>query len=125
MSKNILLISLVSILFLVGAVWWLAGGTFGSKAAFDPQKIVFFYGSTCPHCQEAEKWFEEQKISEKIAFERKEISSPIVQAELQQAVEYCKFDDSQGIGVPFLFAEGKCYMGTPDVESYFKQKLSL
>lgn len=125
MSKNILLISLVSILMIVAAVWWLSGGQTSGKVALDPAKIIFFYSTTCTHCQETEKWFEEQKITEKIQFEKKEISTPVVQAELQQAVDYCKFDAAQGIGVPFLFAEGKCYMGSPDVEGFFKQKLGL
>lgn len=125
MSRNVLLISLILILWLIGAVWWLSGGQTSGKAAFDPTKIVFFYSTTCTHCQATEAWFEEQKISEKIQFDRKEISTPAVQAELQQATDYCKFDTSQGVGVPFLFAEGKCYMGSPDVEGYFKQKLEL
>jgi glutaredoxin len=125
MPKHILLISLVSILLLIGAAWWLSGGKVGSASTFNPNRIIFFYGANCPHCQETEKWFEEQKVADKIAFERKEVSTPAVQVELQQAVKYCQFDDSQGIGVPFLFAEGKCYMGTPDVEGFFKQKLGL
>lgn len=125
MSKNILLVSLGSILLLVGAVWWLSGGQTGGKPAIDPTKIVFFYSTSCVHCQETEKWFEEQKVNEKLQFDRKEISTPVVQAELQQAVDYCKFDATQGIGVPFLFAEGKCYMGSPDVQGFFKQKLGL
>ncbi len=123
-SQRFLLISLVVILTIVGGIaWWIQN--FEQQFSFGGAKTIFFYSVNCFDCQATEKWFEEHKVTEKMQFERKEISSPVVQAELQQAVTYCKLEANQGIGVPFLFAEGKCYLGAPQIEGYFQQKLNL
>lgn len=120
MNKAVLAIVVVSIVLLVGAVW-----SMSRQPSLDTTGITLFYSTTCTHCKQIEEFVKTNKIDEKVTIARKEISVPANMAALNQAVAFCKFDASQGIGVPFLLAEGKCYMGGPDVEGYFRQKAGL
>ncbi len=120
MNKAALVIVAISVL-LMGAVIW----NLSRKPTLDTSGVTLFFSTTCTHCKEVEAYISEKKIDEKVQIARKEISIPENTASLNQAVEYCKIDTTQGIGVPFLFAEGKCYIGSPDVKGYFDQKLGL
>lgn len=88
-------------------------------------EIIFYYGAECPHCKDVEKFFEDNKISEKLSFGMKEVWHDQANAEeMTSKAASCGLQEKE-IGVPFLFAEGKCYVGTPDVEAYFSDKLGL
>jgi len=88
-------------------------------------KIIFYYGITCPHCKEVEEWMEKNKIEEKIKIEKKEVyQDQKNSAELNLVAKSCGLD-SASIGVPFLLADGKCYMGTPDVKKVLKNKSNI
>lgn len=120
MQKAVLAIVAVSLILLVGAVW-----SMSRKPTLDTSGVTLFYSTTCVHCKQVEEFVKSNKVDEKVSIVRKEISVPANMAALNQAVEFCKVDATQGIGVPFLLAEGKCYMGGPDVEGYFRQKLGM
>jgi glutaredoxin len=87
---------------------------------------IFFYGNTCPHCADVERWMEENKIEEKIEIVKKEVYDNKTNAEeLVKSAKSCGLDTS-AIGVPFLYTpEGKCLIGTPDIENYLKAKAGL
>jgi len=87
---------------------------------------IFFYGNTCPHCDDVEDWMEENKIEEKIEIVKKEVYDNNPNAlELSKAAESCGMDISS-IGVPFLYTpEGKCLIGTPDIVSYLSNKAGM
>lgn len=120
MQKSVLAIVVVSVILLVGAVW-----SMSRKPALDTSGVTLFYSTTCVHCKQVEEFIKENKVDETVTITRKEISVPVNMAGLNQAVEFCQVDATQGVGVPFLLAEGKCYMGGPDVEGYFRQKVGL
>ncbi len=85
-------------------------------------KIVFYYGNTCPHCAEVEEWMKKEKIEEKIKIEKKEVYQNQANAqELTLVAQSCGLDPN-AIGVPFLYANGRCYIGTPEVERILKEK---
>jgi glutaredoxin len=87
-------------------------------------KIVFYYGITCPHCKDVEEWMEKNKIEEKIKVEKKEVYENKKNSdELSLVAKSCNLDPT-AIGVPFLWADGKCYIGTPDVERVLGDKLN-
>lgn len=87
--------------------------------------ITFFYGDTCPHCAEVESWIKENKIEEKIKIVKKEVYDNKQNAqELEKAATSCGLP-TDSIGVPFLYAEGKCFIGTPDVINYLSQKAGI
>ncbi|NTW13521.1 MAG: hypothetical protein HGA31_00630 [Candidatus Moranbacteria bacterium] len=87
--------------------------------------IVFYYGVECPHCKDVEKFLDDNKASEKMSFSKKEVwHDQANSAEMAAKAKSCGLQEKE-IGVPFLYAEGKCYVGTPDVEAYFIDKLGL
>ncbi len=86
---------------------------------------IFYFGATCPHCKDVEKWFEENKIEEKIKFTKKEVWNDRQNAaELGKVAASCNLDVNN-IGVPFLYADQKCLIGTPDIIKYFSEKLGI
>jgi glutaredoxin len=84
--------------------------------------LTLFYGNACPHCADLEKWMQENKIEEKIKIIKKEVYDNQQNAqELTQAAKKCGLT-TNSIGVPFLFAEGRCLIGTSDIISFLSQK---
>jgi len=90
-----------------------------------PNQIVFYYGITCPHCQEVERWMKEKKIEEKIKVIKKEVyQNQANQQELSYVAQKCNLNPSM-IGVPFLYTDGQCFIGTPDVEKKLAEKAGI
>jgi glutaredoxin len=86
---------------------------------------VFFYGNTCPHCADVEAWMKESRIEEKISITKKEVYDNQQNAqELTKAAQSCGLP-TNNIGVPFLYTEGKCLVGTPDIINYLSEKAGL
>lgn len=87
---------------------------------------IFYYGITCPHCQQVEKWMKDNKIEEKTKIIKKEVYNNRENSlELEKVAKTCGLSTSS-IGVPFLFTpEGKCLMGTVDVINYLKKITKL
>jgi glutaredoxin len=95
------------------------------KPTINDKSPIFFYGNTCPHCEDVEEWIEDNKIEEKIDIIKKEVYDNRENAqELSLAAQNCGLN-TNSIGVPFLYAENKCYVGTPDIVSYLSQKARL
>ncbi|MCR4329051.1 MAG: thioredoxin [Candidatus Roizmanbacteria bacterium] len=98
-----------------------------SPIALSPtnQAPIFFYGETCPHCKDVEEWMKENKVEKKISIVKKEVYENRDNAqELTQVAGKCNLP-TDTIGVPFLYAEGKCFVGSPDVISYFSSKMEI
>ena len=86
---------------------------------------IFFYGNTCPHCAEVETWMKENNIEDKISIVKKEVyDNQQNAAEMTDAAKSCGLP-TDTIGVPFLYAEGKCLIGSPDVIRYLSEKAGL
>jgi len=87
--------------------------------------ITFFYGNTCPHCADVEAWMKENNIEEKVPLTKKEVYDNTANSvELTKVAEGCGLP-IDSIGVPFLFAEGKCFVGSPDVIAYLTKKAGM
>jgi glutaredoxin len=109
---------LAGIIILIAGLWY---WTKPDKATEITSNIILFYGRECPHCQDVEKFIAENKIAEKIQFDRLEVfHNSQNQAIMAEKAKECGIKDSE-IGVPFLFeaVEKKCLMGTPDIENFF------
>lgn len=86
---------------------------------------IFYFGNTCPHCEDVEEWFNANQVESKISFVKKEVYDDRNNAaELKKVAASCGLDTAS-IGVPFLFAEGQCLIGAPDIIEYFAQKLNI
>ncbi len=97
-----------------------------NNSSFSASDITYYYGNTCPHCKEVADWISENKIDEKLKIVKKEVYDNISNAaELKLAAQKCGLD-TNSIGVPFLYSpEGKCFIGTPDVIAFLKDKAGL
>jgi glutaredoxin len=90
-----------------------------------PNVPIYFYSDVCPHCAETEKWMEENNIEQKIKLIKKEVHDNQQNAqELTKAAISCNIK-TDAIGVPFLYAEKKCYLGSPNIEAYLAQKAGI
>ena len=105
-------------------------GVFLVSRSFNTQKLnpnetILFYGVTCPHCKEVEDFIAKNDITAKINFTQKEVYENSNNARLMaQVAKSCKVSVNN-LGVPLLYAEGKCYEGAPEVLGYFTKKAGI
>jgi len=137
-EKKIYIAAVVAIFLVVGVVVWgmnqpeksnaPAIEKFGpAQSAGQPDQageIVYYYRSDCSHCAELSKFIDDNKIADKVAFVKKEIHDQANSAEMQKRANECGIPESQ-LGVPFIYGKGKCYIGTPQAEDFFKQAAGM
>ena len=83
-----------------------------------PAKI-FFYGSTCPHCQKVEEFMNQNGTRSKLSFQELEVYNDKANAQrLIQTARKCGLDTLNGVGVPLFYADGKCLVGDVDIINY-------
>jgi glutaredoxin len=124
MEKNkLFIVGGVSILVIAGFVFW--GAKQPSTGIAPTGQIIYYYGETCPHCQNVSKFLDENKVAEKVSFSKKEVySNKDNAAELQSRAKECGIN-SGSIGIPFVYAQGKCFVGEPDVMDFFKKEAGI
>lgn len=127
------IITLIVVVLIAGLLSLVVIGSNNKEKKVAEQKIedlknaepIFYYGNTCPHCEIVEEWFVANNVEEKMAFSKKEVyDNRVNAAELTKVAVACGLD-ANNIGVPFLYAEGKCLIGSPDIIEYFAQKLNI
>lgn len=92
-----------------------------NKQSAEP-KMMLFYSSFCPHCQIVEQYIKDNNVKAKYQFQELEISGDKNNAALLVATaKSCKFDTSQGLGVPFFFDGQNCLMGDENIINFFKK----
>ncbi|MEA3323015.1 MAG: hypothetical protein U9Q12_02225 [Patescibacteria group bacterium] len=111
---------------LIGGVGWLAiQAPTEEKVAVDENRIILFYGDGCPHCEDVDEYITQNDIKNKVDFVELEVwNNTDNSAIMKELAQKCGLDTNK-IGVPFLVADGGCYMGGPDVQDIFKQKAGL
>ena len=88
-------------------------------------EITYYYSFTCGHCKDVNEFLEKNDIASKVDFVKKEISKSVENSKgLSEAAQKCGMNPGN-IGVPFLFADGKCYMGGPNVRGFFSKAAGL
>lgn len=128
MDKKAILAVVIAVACVAGFAFWNSkraddsGSASGGSA---PSGIVFYYGAECPHCKDVEAFLDENKVADKVNFTKKEVwHDQTNAAEMAEAVKACGLSGDK-VGVPFLYADGKCHVGTPDVEGYFRTAAGL
>ncbi len=126
MNKKIIMV-IIGILILVIGLWFWDSVQEAKNATATAilTDINFFYGQECSHCQEVEKFLTENKIADTVKFDMVEVWHNNANAKiLSQKAQGCGIAPDE-VGVPFLFAKGKCYIGTMEVENFFKQAAKI
>ncbi|HFC76619.1 MAG TPA: hypothetical protein ENJ27_00070 [Candidatus Moranbacteria bacterium] len=92
----------------------------------DPNSdVIYYYGKECPHCEKVAEFLDKNDIYNKVDFAKKEVwHNKSNGKELMSAAQKCGIDP-KNVGVPFLFADGKCFIGDADVIAYFKEKAGI
>jgi glutaredoxin len=127
MKKIALVLIFFGVFLILGIGLFLREKKFPIKNNQIPEKIVFFYGIGCPHCQKVEEFIKENKIKEKISFEEKEVYLNKENAKLlTEMAKKCGINENE-IGVPFLWdgEKEKCIIGDEPIIEFFKEKLNL
>jgi hypothetical protein len=126
MNKNLISIIIGIVLVTAGIfVWsWQSGKTPNPSPAI-PEGIILFYGDGCPHCKNVDDFIAQNKIEDKVQFQRLEVwYNQDNQNILGQVVRKCNIKDDQ-VGVPFLWDGSKCYIGEDETVNFFKQKAGI
>lgn len=127
------IITLLVIVFIAGLLSLIVIGSNNKDQKVAEQKIeelknadpILYYGNTCPHCEIVEEWLVTNDVEAQMTFTRKEVyDNRENAAELTKVAVSCGLD-ANTIGVPFLYAEGQCSIGSPDIINYFAQKLNI
>lgn len=122
-EKKTVTILLGTIAVISGLVYWGLQGE--AQPTDDPNAIVYYYGEGCPHCKVVNDFLVENNIAEKVSFEKKEVWDNKVNAsEMGRRAKVCDIKP-EGMGVPFVYAAGKCFIGEPDVKKFFSDKANL
>lgn len=127
MTKQI--VALVAIiLFLFGTLFLVYLLTSRSPAStpstvkLPPKAFIYFHGLTCPNCQELNEWIKQNKIDQKVKYQKLEVYyNKDNAALLEQAAAVCNLPANQ-IGVPFVYVRGKCYIGLPQAKKILQEK---
>lgn len=127
MTNNKYIWAGVGVLVLIGFfVWWgLRQPKEEGGMSAQSVDIVYYYGEECPHCKTVQKFLQDNAISEKVPYVKKEVWHDKANAkELEGRAGECGITP-QGMGVPFLWAKGQCFVGDEDVIGYFKKEAGL
>jgi len=124
--KKIIIIGVILAAVLILVIFGIAQTRNPAKpSAQQTNEIILYYGNTCPHCKEVEDYITKNNIRSKINLVEKEVFQNQGNAdELGETAKKCGLQ-TDSVGVPFLSAEGKCIIGTPDVISYLSQKAGI
>lgn len=125
MDKKIVSGIVIVALSIIGIIVW---GMTSNKAAApvaDVSGTVYYFGAECPHCKKINEFLEENKIAEKVTFLKKEVWHSTENAkEMAQAATQCNIA-KENVGVPFVFDNGTCFIGEPDVRKFFSEKAGM
>jgi glutaredoxin len=123
LEKKTIFILLGVLVAVLALVFW--GLQTEKSPANDPNATVYYYGEGCPHCKVIDEFLIKYNIADKVSFEKKEVWNNKMNAnEMQRRARACNIQP-EGMGVPFVYAAGKCFVGEPDVKKFFAEKANI
>lgn len=94
-----------------------------NTTGIEQTSIILYYGTGCPHCQKVEQYLKDNKVSDKISFQSKEVYSNEANSnEMNDKATNCGLK-TENVGVPFLWDGSNCIMGDQKVIEFFKKKI--
>ena len=125
--KNNLLTGLIIVIIIFGFYKITSKKPASLEVIQDNSDLILFFGDTCPHCKDVEKFISENKIDQKIKISQREVySNKSNSALFAKTVQGICSDQltPDGLPVPFLIdtKDKKCFVGTSPIEEYLTQK---
>jgi len=122
-KKTFIVLSIILIIIAIGAFWLYKVNNKPIAEKISDSPITLYYRNDCPHCQNVEKFIEENNVEQKVAFSKKEVGLNKKNADelLEKAKQFnLKLD---AVGVPFLWDGQKAILGDQDIINFFKDKI--
>jgi hypothetical protein len=85
---------------------------------------LYFYETTCPNCKVISDFMTQTEIEKKLTLEKIEVSTSANSKKLLAIAQKCNIQTSS-LGVPLLYADGKCYEGRDEVIGYLSEKAGI
>lgn len=86
--------------------------------------IVFYFKDDCLGCENVKKYLEENDTRSKIGFEKKNVNkNKNDEEQMFEDAMYCNID-VDSFELPFLWANGKCYVGEGKITEFFERKIN-
>ncbi|MDD3285675.1 MAG: hypothetical protein PHG95_03530 [Patescibacteria group bacterium] len=124
MNKNKSALSAVIVLLVliaVASIFIFKRQSENNQVPADNNGMILFYSLSCPHCQNVEKYIQENNVKDKYSFSQLEISADRKNSEMLVAkAEICGLDTGS-LGVPFLWTGEKCLLGDTDIIDFFSK----
>lgn len=126
-KKMMIIVFSVAIIAIVAFIAWSLSQ---QKKETQPESgdfITYYYGSSCSHCKKVAEFISTNDMDSKLSIIKKEVTE---KANKQNADEWvakakqCNLDEKE-IGVPFLYKDGKCYMGDVDAIDFLKKEAGM
>lgn len=114
---------IAGVLILAGGLWYWS--SLENEATPINSNVMLFYGRECAYCQDLDKFLEENKMAEKVQFDRLEVfHNSKNRTVLTTKAKKCGIENEQEIGVPFLYnvEDNKCFTGMPEIKDFFVKK---
>lgn len=123
LEKKTIIVLIGTLVAVLGLIFW---GLQDSKLPADnPDAVVYYYGEGCPHCKAIDEFISANGIADKVSFDKKEVwNNKDNASELQRRAQVCNIQP-EGMGVPFVYAAGKCFISEPDVKKFFAEKANI
>ncbi len=118
--KNILIIIVVLFILGIGYLYYPKNSS-NSPSSQPTDETIFFWGQGCPHCENVEKFFQENgNLDQKLNIKKLEVfNDKNNQKFFGEKIKECNLNSS---GVPVLYEKGRCFQGdTPIIDELKKQ----
>ena len=110
---------------LIITILFFAISLFISSASANQTKVLFFWGNQCPHCDKLKADIKTQGLDSLFEIEYLEIYNNEKNADLfYQKIQECEISPYSA-GVPLIYIEGQCWMGSVDALEALKEKAGL
>lgn len=122
-----IIIFVIAFIMVFAAVFFFSFHKTNSNVSKNPfnstDTIFFYYGYSCTHCQDVENYMKENNIKVKLSdknitlVKKETFKNEINNVELSTICNSCNISNS-GCGVPMVYYQKNCYMGTTDVLAF-------
>jgi glutaredoxin-related protein len=123
MGKNIHFVLLVLVIIIAAGFFFMSKGS-SEKKLQSNTRIIYFYSTQCPHCENVKAFLANNDIRNKVIFDEKEVSQNrdnLIQ--LVKIRELCHLPKEKYVSVPFLWTGSECLVGDQNIIKFFKEKI--
>jgi hypothetical protein len=126
-KKQYYLILSIAIIIIGALIFWAASKPKKAEAPVVPaDETIYYYGENCPHCQDVDQYIVDNDIDQKVKFTKKEVQYNSANArELLSRDKECAISGSDAGAFPLVYDKGKCFLGSPEVINFFKNKAGI